>query len=73
MSRPIAIIVPVLMDVACCYHVRGVCVIVAVPMTFLLGAVVKLVFRVDISSLIVSGFWVLRSNLLHQPTRLPSS
>jgi hypothetical protein len=43
------IIVPVLMDVACCYHVRGVCVIVAVPTTFLLGAVVKLVFRIDVT------------------------
>jgi hypothetical protein len=42
------IIVTVLMHVACCYHVRGVCVIVAVPTTFLSGAVVKLVFRIDI-------------------------
>jgi hypothetical protein len=48
-SRPIAIIVPVLVNVACYYHVRGVCIIVAVPTTFLSGAVVKLVFRIDIT------------------------
>jgi hypothetical protein len=48
-SRPIAIIVTVLMHVACCYHVRGVCIIVAVPTTFLSGAVVKLILRIDIT------------------------
>jgi hypothetical protein len=46
--RPIAIIVMVVVHIACCYHVWGICVIVAVPTTFLLGAVVKLVFRIDI-------------------------
>jgi hypothetical protein len=47
-SRPIAIIITVLMPVACCYHVQGVCIIVAVPTTFLSGAIVKLIFCIDV-------------------------
>jgi hypothetical protein len=42
------IIVTVLVHVACRYHIRGVRVIVAVPTTFLLGAVVKLIFCINV-------------------------
>jgi hypothetical protein len=48
LSHPITIIITVLVHVACCYHVRGVCVVIAVLATFLLGAIVKLIFRIDV-------------------------
>jgi hypothetical protein len=48
-SWSIAVTVAVLIHVACCYHIRGVHVIVAVPTTFLLGASVKLIFCVNVT------------------------
>jgi hypothetical protein len=49
MSWSVAVIVAVLIHVACCYHIHSVRVIIAVSTTFLLGASVKLVFCVDIT------------------------
>jgi hypothetical protein len=48
-SWSVAIIVTVLIHVACRYHICGIRVIVAVPITFLSGAGVKLVFRIDVT------------------------
>jgi hypothetical protein len=48
-SWSVAVIVAVLIHVACCYHIRGVRVIVAVPTTFLSRASVKLIFCVDVT------------------------
>jgi hypothetical protein len=45
----VVIIITVLVHIACRYHICGVRVIVAVPMTFLLGAGVQLIFCIDVS------------------------
>jgi hypothetical protein len=44
----IAIVITVFVYVACCYHVSGLCVVIAVLMTFFAGAVVKLILRIAI-------------------------
>jgi hypothetical protein len=49
MSWSVVVIIAVLVHVACCYHIRGVHVIVAVPTAFLPGASVKLIFCIDVT------------------------
>jgi hypothetical protein len=48
-SWSVTVIVAVLVHVACCYHIRSIRIIVAVPTTFLSGANVKLIFCIDVT------------------------
>jgi hypothetical protein len=48
-SWTITIVIAVLVYIACCYHVRGLCVVIAVPTPFFAGAIVKLILCIAIT------------------------